>query len=204
MQYTSKSLERLIEAFAGLPGIGVKSAQRVALYLLDSAREESEALAEAILSLKDHVKRCRICFNLTEEAVCGICGDQKRDQQVICVIEEPKDLMAIERTGAYKGLYHVLGGALSPLEGIGEKDLHIQDLFNRIDESVNEIIIATNPTMEGEMTAAHICKMLRLTHVNISRIARGIPFGGSLEFNDTVTVAKAMEGRVGYKKDDTE
>lgn len=199
MDYSSKSLEKLIRAFGRLPGIGNKSAQRMALYLLESSREESENLAGAILDLKDQVRSCSICFNLTEDEVCSVCSNTRRDRHCICVVEEPKDLMAIEKTGAYNGLYHVLGGTLSPLDGVEAGDLHIRQLMQRIDDGISEIIVATNPTVEGEMTAAHLNELLHGRVKKITRIARGIPYGGSLEFNDMVTVVKALEGRIDLK-----
>jgi len=196
VEYASETIERLVNAISRLPGIGKKSAQRAALYLLQEPREESEKLARAILDVKDKVGFCSICYNLTEADPCSICRDFKRDHQTICVVEEPKDLMAIERTHGYRGVYHVLGGVLSPLDGIGEDQLNVQALLARLDSGVSEVIIATNPTVEGEMTAAHLAKMIKEKGIKASRIARGVPFGGSLEFNDSVTVAKAMEGRV--------
>ncbi|MCK5146977.1 recombination protein RecR [bacterium] len=195
MKYSSKSLERLIEAFNRLPGIGTKSAQRMALYLLETSRDECENLAKAIIDLKDMVGHCSRCFNLTEDDICDICSDVRRNQKLICVVEEPKDLLAIERTGVYRGVFHVLGGALSPLEGVGESNLRIRELMLRIDSGADELILATNPTVEGEMTAAHLAKLSK-DKVKVTRIARGIPYGGALEFNDAVTVAKAMEGRI--------
>lgn len=196
MEYSSQTLERLVKAFSRLPGIGEKSAQRIALYLLRDGRDEGEELAKTILDLKDKVRYCSVCFNLTEDDPCGFCQDPQRDNQTICVVEEPKDLLAIERTGGYRGCYHVLGGVLSPLEGIGVEDLRIEELLARLDSNVKEVILATNPTVEGEMTAAQLAKLLKPTGVKVTRIARGVPFGGALEFNDAVTVAKALEGRV--------
>jgi len=186
----------LVKAFSRLPGIGEKSAQRIALYLLRDGCDEGEELAKTILDLKDKVGYCSVCFNLTEDDPCGFCQDPQRDDQTICVVEEPKDLLAIERTGGYRGCYHVLGGVLSPLEGIGVENLRIEELLARLDSNVKEVILATNPTVEGEMTAAQLAKLLKPTGVKVTRIARGIPFGGALEFNDAVTVAKALEGRV--------
>lgn len=196
MEYSSQTLERLVKAFSRLPGIGEKSAQRIAFYLLRDGRDEGEELAKTILDLKDKVGYCSICFNLTENDPCGFCQDPQRDDQTICVVEEPKDLLAIERTGGFQGRYHVLGGVLSPLEGIGVEDLRIEELLARLGSNVKEVILATNPTVEGEMTAAQLAKLLKSTGVKITRIARGVPFGGALEFNDAVTVAKALEGRV--------
>jgi len=197
VKYSSQTLERLIQAFSRLPGIGEKSAQRMALYLLQEGREESEALAKAILDLKEKVGTCSMCFNLTEEDPCALCRDTQRDHRTLCVVEESKDLLAIERTGGYRGLYHVLGGVLSPLDGVGIEDLHIKELLTRVESGrVDEVILATNPTVEGEMTAAQLNDLLKHKGIRVSRIARGIPFGGALEFNDAVTVAKAIEGRV--------
>ena len=194
--YSSPTLERLVEILSQLPGIGKKSAQRIALHLLRADRTQTEGLARTILELREKVRRCSICFNLTEEDPCTLCQDPKRDGQIICVVEEPKDLLTIERAGGYQGRYHVLGGVLSPLDGIGEGNLRIQELLARIDQGVKEVILATNPTMEGEMTASHIATLLKSKGIKITRIARGVPFGGDLEFNDVVTVAKAIEGRV--------
>jgi recombination protein RecR len=196
LKYSSETLGKLIEAFSNLPGIGEKSAQRIALYLLREGREQSERLAQAIIDLKDKVGTCSVCFNLTEDDPCVFCSDIQRDRQTICVVEDPKDVLAIERTQSYRGLYHILGGTLSPLDGIGEGDIRIKELLDRLTDELHEVIIATNPTVEGEMTASHLLKVLKSKDVKVTRIARGIPFGGSLEFNDMVTVAKALEGRV--------
>ena len=196
MEYPSQTLGRLIQAFSRLPGIGEKSAQRIALHLLSEGRQEVEALAQAILALLDKVGRCSICHNLTEEDPCAICRDAKRDHKTVCVVEDMKDLLAIERAGGYRGVYHILGGALSPLDGIGEEDLRIRELLERINADIREVVVATNATMEGEMTAGRLVKLLKQKGVKVTRIARGIPFGGALEFNDSVTVAKAMEGRI--------
>jgi recombination protein RecR len=195
MRYSSQILEKLIVALSRLPGIGEKSAQRIALYLLQESREEGEALANAILDLQEKVIICSVCFNISDDDQCLICLDPKRDRQMICVVEEPKDLMAIERTGIYKGLYHVLGGSISPLDGVGEEKLRVRELMERISSEVTEVILATNPTIEGEMTAARLLKLIKPKGVKVTRIARGIPFGGSLEFNDAITVGKALEGR---------
>lgn len=196
MEYPSQILAQLIEAFSRLPGIGEKSAQRIALYLLREGRQEAESLSKAILAIKDRVGRCSICHNLTEDDPCTICRDSRRDAKTICVVEDLKDLLAIERAGGYRGVYHILGGVLSPLDGIGEEDLRIKELLGRINADIREVVLATNPTMEGEMTAGRLVRLLKQRGVKVTRIARGIPFGGTLEFNDAVTVAKAMEGRV--------
>ena len=196
MQYASQTLERLIQALTRLPGIGEKSAQRIALYLLEEGKGDGENLADAIRDLKNKISHCSICFNFTDDNPCSLCRDPHRDARLICVVEEPKDLMAIERTGSYRGRYHVLGGSFSPLDGVGEEDLRIRELLDRVRTGeVREVILANNPTMEGEMTASRLVILLKGLGVKVSRIARGIPFGGALEFNDIVTVSKALEGR---------
>lgn len=199
MKYGSKVLERLVGALSHLPGIGEKSAQRIALHLLESGRNDIDALVSALTDLQNRVGHCSVCFNYTEDDPCELCRDTRRDRTVICVVEEPKDILTIEHSGGYHGLYHVLGGVLSPLDGIGEGDLHIESLIDRLDDSIQEVIIATNPTMEGEMTASRLSEMIKSRGIRITRIARGIPFGGSLEFNDMVTIAKALEGRLEIK-----
>jgi recombination protein RecR len=186
----------LVEALCKLPGIGAKSAQRIALHLIQEGESEAEQLAQAIVDLHNKVSSCSVCFNLTEEDPCAICRDPKRDDSRICVLEEPKDLMAIERTGIFRGKYHVLGGALSPLDGVGESRLHVQELMKRMHPGISEVIIATNPTVEGELTATYLARLLKPLSVKVTRIARGIPYGGTLEFNDMVTLSKAMEGRL--------
>ncbi len=196
MKYASRTLERLVEVFSRLPGVGEKSAQRIALYLLESGRQDVDAMITALNDLQNNVSHCSICYNFTEEDPCAFCQDARRNRAVICVVEEPKDILTVERSGGYQGLYHVLGGVLSPLDGIGEDDLNIQSLIDRIDSTVQEVILATNPTMEGEMTASRLSQILKEKEVRVTRIARGIPFGGALEFNDMVTVAKAFEGRL--------
>jgi recombination protein RecR len=196
MKYASRFLEKLVEVFCRLPGIGEKSAQRIALYLLEEGRQDVDAMVAALTDLHNKVSHCSICYNFTEEDPCGYCQDARRNRSIICVVEEPKDILTIERSGGFQGLYHVLGGVLSPLEGIGEDNLNIKALLDRIDDSVQEVILATNPTMEGEMTASRLSSLLHSHAVKVTRIARGIPFGGSLEFNDVVTVAKALEGRL--------
>lgn len=196
MNYASRTLQNLVEVFSKLPGIGEKSAQRIALHLLEDSGEKGEQLAKAIMDLKQNVRFCSVCYNLTEEDPCAFCEDVRRDHSTICVVEEAKDLLAIERSGGYRGVYHVLGGVLSPLDGIGEDNLRIKELLDRVNDTVQEIVLATNPTVEGEMTASLLVDRLKPLGVKITRIARGIPFGGSLEFNDAVTVGKALEGRI--------
>lgn len=189
------ALERLISEFAKLPGIGRKTAQRLTFFLLKEDGERASSLAEAILALKERIRYCSVCFNITEEDPCPICRDPKRDQGTICVVEEPSDLMAIERLGAYKGVYHVLGGVLSPLDGVGPEDLRIRELLERLKEGVKEVILATNPTVEGEATALYLSRLIRPLGIKVSQIARGIPMGGDIELADEMTLARAFEGR---------
>ena len=200
MKYSSKVLERVITSFSALPGIGEKSAQRIALYLLQGDRQKGEVLAQSVLDLYQNIGYCSICFNLTEQKVCEICSNPKRDHSTICVVNEHKDLLAIERTGHYNGIYHVLGGMLSPLDGVEEKDLKIEELIQRINAEIEEVILAINPTIEGEMTSSRLFTLLEKKKVKVTRIARGIPFGACLEFNDNVTISKALEDRVIFNK----
>jgi recombination protein RecR len=187
---------RLIDAFQRLPGIGPKTAQRLTFFLLKRPAEEVRELSEALVGVKERIGHCRICFNVTDEDPCRICTDPRRDDHVICVVEEPNDLLAMERTGEYRGRYHVLLGALSPLDGIGPDDLKIRELLARLDgKETAEVILATNPNVEGEATALYLAKLLRPLAVRITRIARGLPVGGDLEYADQVTLTKALEGR---------
>ncbi len=190
-----KSMQLLIEDLKGLPGVGEKTAERYALSLLNKPQEEIEQIAHDLLDAKNKIKYCRICGNMTEDEVCDICKDNKRDQSVICVVQEPKDIIAIERT-KYNGLYHVLNGVISTTKGILPEDINIAGLLNRIDEKVKEIIIATNPTLDGETTAIYLTKILKNKNVAVSRLANGIPMGGNLDYADELTLIKAMEGRV--------
>ncbi|MEE9553120.1 MAG: recombination mediator RecR [candidate division Zixibacteria bacterium] len=191
----AKSLDNLIEALSSLPGIGKKSAARLAFHLLKRPLDDSEEIAKRIVDARRNLKPCALCGNLTEGDQCDICADNTRDQSVICVVEEPSDVSAIESAGGFRGGYHVLGGALSPLDGIGPENLNIELLKRRVEEGVREIILATNPSTEGEATAAYISSILKNVDVKISRIARGLPAGGSLEFADKTTLARAMENR---------
>jgi len=192
----SPSLERLVELIAKLPGLGRKSAARLALHILRHSEEEAEALAQAILDVKHKVHLCRVCSNFTEQDVCSICSDPKRDQSLICVVETPGDVLRLEKAGAFRGLYHVLGGALSPLDGIGPDDLRIAELFDRArDGSVHEVILATNPTADGDATALYLTRALKSSGLAVSRIARGVPVGAELEHVDDVTLASALEAR---------
>lgn len=197
MLYTSPALETLIERLSALPTIGRKTAQRLALYLLKQPESVSSSLAEAITELKLKVRTCSICSNITEVDPCPICSDVRRDRTTICVVEEPNDVLVIERTNEFRGLYHVLGGSLSPLDGIGPEDLKIRELVLRLGEQgVTEIILALNPNVEGEATTLYLSKLLHPLVDKVTRIARGIPIGTDLEFVDDATLAKALEGRL--------
>lgn len=196
MFYSAPALEKLIGELSKLPGIGRKTAQRLAFYLLKQEEGEVEKLAEAIVDLKKNTHSCSRCFNLTESDPCPICQDETRDRKTICVVEEPHDIVAIENLGQYRGMYHVLGGVLSPLDNIGPEDLNIKQLIERCGEDVEEIIVATNPSIEGEATALYLAKLLKPIGKKISRIARGIPAGSDLEFVDEVTLLRAFEGRI--------
>jgi recombination protein RecR len=194
--YYPDAAERLIEALQRLPGIGPKTAQRLTFFMLKRPEAEVIELSEALAQLKARIRYCTICFNVTEEDPCRICGDPARDQRVLCVVEEPNDLLALERTGEFKGRYHVLLGALSPLDGIGPEDLKVRELLARLEaQGVEELILATNPSVEGEATAIYLAKLLKPLAVRITRIARGLPVGGDLEYADQVTLTKALEGR---------
>lgn len=196
MQYSSKLLELLVDEFAKLPGIGRKSALRMAFYILRRPAEEVLPLSTAIRDVKEKVTECTTCGNISEEPVCLICRDPRRRRDVICVVENPVDVVAIERTSTYRGLYHVLGGAISPLDGVGPDDLRVASLVTRAgEEEVEEVIVATSAASQGEATAHYVADVLRPTGVRVSRIARGIPMGSDLEFADSVTLQKALEGR---------
>lgn len=195
MQYIAP-LANLIEHFRALPGIGQKTAVRLAYHVLDMDAAAAKSLAGAILEAKEKIGYCNTCFNLSDRNPCAICSDEKRDHSVICVVEQPQDVAAMERMHEYKGVYHVLHGALSPLEGVGPDDLRIKELLTRLyDTSVKEIIMATNPNVEGEATAMYIAKLLKPSGIKVTRIAHGLPIGGDLEYADEVTLAKAMENR---------
>lgn len=186
----------LIEEFSRLPGIGKKSAQRLAFHVVNQSEESAVRLSEAIIDAKKKIRYCSECFNLTDLDPCNICSSPKRDRKVICVVEDPKDVIAIERTKEFKGLYHVLHGAISPMDGIGPEDIKLRELILRLQkEDVEEVILATNPTIEGEATSMYISKLLSPTGILVTRLAHGIPVGGDLEFADEVTLAKALEGR---------
>ncbi|WP_341534643.1 recombination mediator RecR [Fusibacter tunisiensis] len=190
------AISRLIDEFSKLPGIGRKTAQRLAFYVVDASPDDAVGFAEAILDAKRKVHYCERCFNLTEETLCDICNDVKRDPRVMCVVESPRDLLAIENTKEFNGTYHVLHGAISPMEGIGPNEIKIRELILRLqNDQTSELIIATNPSIEGEATAMYISKLLKGTDIKVSRLAHGIPVGGDLEYADEVTLARALEGR---------
>lgn len=191
------TIEKLIESFAQLPGIGKKSAERIAFYILDSMdKEDAKKMAESIVDAKSKISFCPICQNLTDTTPCEICSSASRDKSVICVVENPRDVSAIEKTNEYHGLYHVLHGALSPMDGVTPDDIRIKELLLRVsDNTVKEVIMATNPTVSGTATAVYISKLLQPMGVKVTRIAHGIPVGGDLEYADEITLIKAIEGR---------
>ena len=193
----SESVKKLIGEFEKLPGIGHKTAVRLAFYILESDTEVAKTMSEALLEAKQKVKFCTTCYNLSEADKCEICGNAKRDSSVICVVENVKDVVAMEKTHEYKGLYHVLHGAISPMNNISAHDIKIKELVSRLsDESVKEVILATNPTIEGEATAMYISRIIKtIPGIKVSRIAHGIPVGGDLEYTDEITLIKAMENR---------
>ncbi len=196
MKYYAKPLNRLINEMNRLPGIGGKTAQRLAFHILSMDDRDAFALADAIREAKTSMRYCSVCGNLTEEDPCVICSDEKRDRSVICVVESPKDVVAMEKIREYRGLYHVLHGVISPMDGIGPEDINIKDLITRLqDEEVQELILATNPTIEGEATAMYIARLIKPSGIRVTRIAHGVPVGGDLEYADEVTLLKAVEGR---------
>lgn len=196
MKYYAKPLGKLITELSKLPGIGGKTAQRLAFHILSMGEKEARALAEAILDAKENMRYCSVCGNLTDTDPCAICADPSRDRSVICVLETPKDVAAMERIREYRGLYHVLHGAISPMEGIGPEDINLKQLIMRLQkEDVEELILATNPNIEGEATAMYIARLVKPSGIRVSRIAHGIPVGGDLEYADEITLLKAMEGR---------
>jgi recombination protein RecR len=197
MDTTPRAVTQLIEEFHRLPGIGPKTAQRLTFYLLRAPKEQAQSLAQAVLHLKERITTCSICSNIAEENPCAICRDESRDRSLVCVVEEPLDVLALERTREYRGLYHVLHGAISPVEGIGPEDLRIQELLARIqrDPGIREIVLATNPNLEGEATAMYLERLIKPLGVRLTRLARGLPMGGDLEYADEVTLTRALEGR---------
>jgi recombination protein RecR len=194
MAYYAAPLENLIEQLCGLPGIGPKSAQRIAFFLLSIPRADAVEIARAIVEVKDKIRFCSTCFNISEGEVCSICSDPRRDESVICVVEEPRDVIAIERSGRFRGRYHVLGGAISPIDGVGPEELRFRELMGRL-RDVKELIAATNPNAEGEATALYLAQLVRPLGITVTRIARGLPVGGDLEYADEVTLGRALDGR---------
>ena len=199
MKNLAPPIERVIHELGKLPSVGRKTAQRLTFHLLKLAPEEVTSLAEAILELRDKISLCVTCFNLADAELCPVCSDPRRDASLLCVVEEPTNLVALERTGVYQGLYHVLGGSLSPLKDVGPDELHIKELITRIHEGkFREVILATNPNVEGEATAVYIARLLQPTGISITRLAQGLPAGSDLEYTDDLTLRRAMEGRVSY------
>ena len=212
MQFTSEAVEALVEQFTKLPTIGRKTARRLVAYILKMPREEVAEMAKALVAVKDRVKSCRICFNVSDEELCGICKSDRRDKSIICVVEESNDVMALERTNEFRGVYHVLGGVISPLDGVGPEDLRVRELVERVNtptedpsadsmpveepKSISEIILALNPNVEGDTTAYYLTQLLKPFGIRITRIARGLPIGGDLEYADEATLSRALEGRV--------
>lgn len=195
-RFSANSLEKLINELGKLPGIGPKSAQRLAYHILKSGKEDIDNLAKAMAEVKEKVRYCSKCYNITESDPCPVCSSNKRNKNVICIVEEPLDILSLERTGSFNGVYHVLMGSISPLDGIGPEDLKIKELLQRIEpEKISEVIIATNPDVEGEATALFLSKILKPLGVKVYRLALGIPMGASLEYTDEVTLARALEGK---------
>jgi len=196
MSATPKAVSRLIEAFSRLPGIGPKTASRLAYHLLRAGREDAQGLSQALADLHEHTTFCSVCCNISESDPCDVCSDPHRDRAMVCVVEEPLDVLAIENTGRYKGLYHVLHGHISPMERIGPDELHIRELLRRLEEgTIQEVIVATNPTLEGDATGMYLARLIGPTGVRVTRLALGLPRGGDLEYADRVTLAEALAGR---------
>ena len=196
MDYYSGYITKLIEELSGLPGIGAKTAGRLAFHILDMPEEQVEDLANAMVNAKRNVKYCKVCCTLTDQEVCPICSSKERDHKTIMVVESTKDMAAYEKVGEYKGVYHVLHGAINPMAGIGQNDIKLKELMHRLQDDVDEVIIATNSSLEGETTAMYISKLIKPTGIKVSRIASGVPVGGDLEYIDEVTLLRALEGRV--------
>ena len=195
MEYYSRQISKLIQELSALPGIGTKSAQRLAFHILNMPKEQVEELSSAILDAKQNVRYCKECFTLTDEEICPICSDSSRNHKVIMVVENTRDLAAYEKTQKYDGVYHVLHGAISPMLGIGPGDIKLKELMQRLQKDVDEVIIATNSSLEGETTAMYISKLIKPTAIKVTRIASGVPVGGDLEYIDEVTLLRALEGR---------
>ena len=196
MSYYSPSIEKLIEAFEKLPSIGSKTAARLAFYILNSSEEETKEFVNSILKTKKNLKYCSVCYNISDTDPCMICANKGRDKSIICVVEDVKDIVAMEKTHEFKGVYHVLHGSISPMNGVGPDDIKIKELLSRLMEGdVKEIILATNPRVEGEATAMYLSKLIKPLGIKVTRIAHGIPVGGDLEYTDEITLSKALEGR---------
>ncbi len=190
------SLAKLMDELSRLPGIGPKSAQRIALFMVKRGPQDAQRLADALLAAAVNTKRCRECFSLSEDDLCSVCANASRDRSVICVVEEPRDVLAFERGLSFRGLYHVLGGVISPMDGVGPEQLHLGELLNRLrDSTVQEVILATSSTIEGEATATYLAKLIAPAGVNVSRLATGVPVGGDLDYVDEVTLSRALDGR---------
>ncbi len=196
MNYYGDRMEKLIEELSGLPGIGNKTAQRLAFYIIHMPREQVESLTEAITDARENVHYCQICCTLTDQEVCPICSNPARDHRTIMVVESTRDLAAYEKIGQYEGVYHVLHGAISPMQGVGPDDIRLKELMQRLQGDVSEVIIATNSSLEGETTAMYISKLIKPTGIRVTRIASGVPVGGDLEYIDEMTLLRALEGRV--------
>lgn len=196
MGYYSSQISRLIEELSKLPGIGPKSAQRLAFHIINMPKEQVSGLASAIVEARENIQYCSQCYNLTDSDLCPICQDERRNNKIIMVVETPRDLAAYEKTGKYEGVYHVLHGAISPMLGIGPNEIRLKELMLRLQGDIDEVIIATNSTLEGETTAMYISKLIKPTGIKVSRIASGVPVGGDLEYIDEVTLLRALEGRV--------
>ncbi|MBQ7265435.1 MAG: recombination protein RecR [Firmicutes bacterium] len=195
MNYYGNSVNNLIQHFARLPGIGGKSAQRLAFHVINMPEDEAKAFAQSILNAKQEVRFCAKCCNLTDNELCDICSNPSRDSSTVMVVESPRDMAAYEKTGEYKGLYHILHGAMSPMRDIGPEDIKIKELLARINDDIKEVILATNPTVEGEATAVYISRLLKPMGIVVSRIAHGVPMGSDIEFVDQITLSRALEGR---------
>ena len=195
MDIYSGHMNKLIEQLARLPGVGAKSAQRLAFHIINMPKEEVEGLASAMTDAKAHIKYCKECFTLTDDEICPICANEKRDHSTIMVVEQTRDMAAYEKTGKYEGVYHVLHGAISPMLGIGPSDIKLKELMKRLEGDVQEVIIATNSSLEGETTAMYISRLIKPTGIKVTRIASGVPVGGDLEYIDEVTLLRALDGR---------
>lgn len=192
----AQPIRKLISELGRLPGVGEKTATRLALHILNASRDDAMRLAESIRDVKEKIRLCSVCFNLTDEETCSVCRDSSRDRELLCVVEEPDSLMAIEESGSYRGLYHVLHGAISPIDGIGPEQIRLRDLVGRVEQgTIREVVIATNPSVQGEATALLLAKLLKGKGVSLTRIAMGIPVGGDLKYTDRMTMARAMEFR---------